>query len=163
MCLVVAVPSSARQPSRFNCIWRGECVVDGLSYKHYYITQTPIDSDLFVFLHLFFQQRQCACAPAMTFLCLMLALKFLILDIWGYMRDYRPWEASHLFSCDISRRMPSESCLGPPWGSSYEHICKNIYFWKRWIGLDPMVDKGVKNYIEWCSQNTKRLNCGQLY
>ena len=34
------------------------------------------------------------------------------------------------FSREISRRMPLESCLGTPWGPSYEHIYKNIYFWK---------------------------------
>ena len=26
-----------------------------------------------------------------------------------------------------------------------------------------MVEKGVKNYIEWCSQRTKRLDFGQRY
>ena len=29
--------------------------------------------------------------------------------------------------------------------------------------MRPMVEKSVKNYIEWCSQNTKRLNFGQRY
>ena len=46
------------------------------------------------------------------------------------MRGYRPWEVSHLFSHEISRRMPSESCLGTPWGLSYEHVYKNIHFCK---------------------------------
>ena len=40
----------------------------------------------------------------------------------------KPREVAHLFSRRISRRMPSESCLGTPWGPSYEHICKNVYF-----------------------------------
>ena len=35
-----------------------------------------------------------------------------------------------LLSREISRRMPSESCLGTPWGPSYEHIYKNIHFCK---------------------------------
>ena len=26
-----------------------------------------------------------------------------------------------------------------------------------------MVEKSVKNYIEWCPQSTQRLNCGQRY
>ena len=49
----------------------------------------------------------------------------------GYMKvcgGHKPWEVSHLFSHEISRRMPSESCLGTPWGPSYEHICKNLNF-----------------------------------
>ena len=46
------------------------------------------------------------------------------------MKGYRPWEVSHLFSREISRRMPSESCLGTPWGPSYEHIYKNIHLCK---------------------------------
>ena len=41
---------------------------------------------------------------------------------------YRPWEVSHLFYHKISCRMPSESCLGTPWGPRYEHIYKNIRF-----------------------------------
>ena len=46
----------------------------------------------------------------------------------AFLKVYRPWEVSHLFSRQISRRMHSESCLGTPWGSRYEHICKN---WKK--------------------------------
>ena len=37
---------------------------------------------------------------------------------------YKSWEESHLFSHQISRRMPSESCLGTPWGPSYDQFCK---------------------------------------
>ena len=40
--------------------------------------------------------------------------------------------------------MQSESCLGTPWSPSYEHICKNIYFWKGWIGLDPWLKRASK-------------------
>ena len=36
------------------------------------------------------------------------------------MEVYRPREVSHLFSREISRRMPSESCLGIPWGRNGE-------------------------------------------
>ena len=55
-------------------------------------------------------------------------LKLLILKILMYMQVYGPWEVSHLFSREIARRMPFESCLGTPWGPIYEHICKNVYF-----------------------------------
>ena len=54
--------------------------------------------------------------------------------IWRYMKGYMPWEVSHLFSHQVSRRMHSKSCLGTPWGPSYEHFCKNIYLCKGWIG-----------------------------
>ena len=47
-----------------------------------------------------------------------------------FSRVYGPWEVSHLFSREISLRMHSESCLGTPWGPSYTHICKSIYFCK---------------------------------
>ena len=40
---------------------------------------------------------------------------------------FRLREVAHLFSREISHRMPSESYLGTPWGPSYEHICKNVY------------------------------------
>ena len=84
----------------------------------------------------------------------------------GYMKVYeggcRPWEVSHLFSLEISHRMPSESCLGTPWSPSCELTCKHIFllrtFWVR-----PMVKKSVKNYIEWYYQSTKRLIVGQRY
>ena len=33
-------------------------------------------------------------------------------------------------SCEVSRRRPSESCLGTPSVPSYEHIYKNIQFGK---------------------------------
>ena len=48
----------------------------------------------------------------------------------GHMRGYKPWEVSHLFSCEISHRMPSESCLRTPWGSSYDQSCKTCVFRK---------------------------------
>ena len=57
--------------------------------------------------------------------------------------------------------MPSESCLGTPWGPSYEHICKNIYFLERLYWLRPMVKKSANNCIEGCSQSTTRLNVSQ--
>ena len=47
------------------------------------------------------------------------------------MKAYKPWEESHLFSCEISRRMPSESCLGTPWGPSYEQIFVKAYILPR--------------------------------
>ena len=37
-------------------------------------------------------------------------------------------------SREIARRMPSESCLGTPWGPSYEHTCKNVYLKRDRIG-----------------------------
>ena len=30
----------------------------------------------------------------------------------AFLEVYRPWEVAHLFSREISSRMPSESCLG---------------------------------------------------
>ena len=36
-----------------------------------------------------------------------------------FLRVYRPWEVSHLFSHEISYRMHSESCLGTPWPPKY--------------------------------------------
>ena len=41
---------------------------------------------------------------------------------------YKSREVSHLFSHQISLRMPSESCLGTYFGLSYDHIYKNMYF-----------------------------------
>ena len=76
---------------------------------------------------------------------------------------FRPREVAHLFSCEISHRMHSESCLGTPWDPSYEHICKNIFLLERLNWVRPMVEKSVKNYIEWCSQRLKRLHVSQLY
>ena len=55
-----------------------------------------------------------------------------------------PWEVSHVFSREISRRMQSESCLGTPWGPSYEHICKNIYVWKGRFEGGPWLNKALK-------------------
>ena len=40
----------------------------------------------------------------------------------------RPREVSHRFKHKTLHRMHSESCLGTPWGLSYVHICKNLYF-----------------------------------
>ena len=40
--------------------------------------------------------------------------------------------------------MPPESCLGTPWGPSYEHICKNIHFWKGRFGWDPWLKRASK-------------------
>ena len=37
-------------------------------------------------------------------------------------------------SLEISHRMPSESRLGTYLGPSYDHISKNIYLCKGWIG-----------------------------
>ena len=39
-----------------------------------------------------------------------------------------------IFSHEISCRMHSESCLGTPWGPSYEHICKNVYIKRNRFG-----------------------------
>ena len=54
------------------------------------------------------------------------------------MRGYRPWEVSHLFSHEISRRMPSESCLGTAFGPSYEQFGKTCVFRKGRKGRDPL-------------------------
>ena len=69
---------------------------------------------------------------------------FVVCFFWFVVVGFRPREVAHLFSREISRRMPSESCLGTPWGSSYEHICKNIYFWKGGIGWDPWFKRVLK-------------------
>ena len=51
----------------------------------------------------------------------------------------------------------------PP-GAQVMSIFVNTYiFLERLIWARPMVEKSVNNYIEWCSQNTKRLNFGQHY
>ena len=49
-----------------------------------------------------------------------------------------------IFSREILHRMHSESCLGTPWGPSYEHICKNIYFCKGCIGWQPWLKRALK-------------------
>ena len=73
----------------------------------------------------------------MTIFVFMSALKFLILNILKYMEVYRPREVSHLFSREISRRMPSESCLGTHfWCELWPYLSKRIFgsnshFWKR--------------------------------
>jgi len=59
------------------------------------------------------------------------------------MRVDRPWEVSHLFSHEISRRMPSESCLGTPGDPSYEHIYKNMIRrggGREWLGRYDMIE-----------------------
>ena len=55
-----------------------------------------------------------------------------------FFRVYMPWEASHLFSREISRRMHSESCLGTPWGPIYDQFCKTCVFRKGRKGRDPL-------------------------
>ena len=57
---------------------------------------------------------------------------------------YGLWEVSHLFSREISRRMLSESCLGIPWGRSYEHISKNTDFGQGRFGWDPWLKRASK-------------------
>ena len=69
-----------------------------------------------------------------------LARHFCFPTFWGstfstlffsvFLRVYKHREASHLFFREISRRKPSESCLGTPWGPSYEHMYKNLHFCK---------------------------------
>ena len=46
------------------------------------------------------------------------------------MKGYRPWEVSHLFSPEISHRMPSESCLETSWGPRYDQFYKTLFFAK---------------------------------
>ena len=43
---------------------------------------------------------------------------------------FKPREVAHLFSREIPRQMPSESCLGTPWGSSYDQFVKHVFFAK---------------------------------
>ena len=69
---------------------------------------------------------------------------------------FRPQEVAHFFSREISR-------LGTPWSPSYDHIYKTNNCWERLNWVIVMVKKSVKNYIEWCSQSTKRLIVGQRY
>ena len=61
-----------------------------------------------------------------------------------FFRVYGPWEVSHLSCREISRRMHSESCLETPWGPSYEHIYKNLYLCKGWIGWQPRLKRALK-------------------
>ena len=49
-------------------------------------------------------------------------------------RVYRLWEVSHLVKQNVSRIMHSKSCLGTPWGASYECICESMYPSKGGIG-----------------------------
>ena len=49
---------------------------------------------------------------------------------FSFLRVYRPWEVAHLFSREIARRMPSEPCLGTPWGPSYDQFCRTYVFRK---------------------------------
>ena len=77
---------------------------------------------------------------------------------------YKHREVSHFFRCEISYGMHSKSYLRTPWGSSYEHICNNIYLLQRLNWVITMVDKSVKNYIERCSTTTARPNTiGELF
>ena len=41
---------------------------------------------------------------------------------------YKPWEVSHLFSREISRRMPSESCMGSPGARVMTNFIKHVVF-----------------------------------
>ena len=56
-------------------------------------------------------------------------------------------------------RIMSGDPLGPELGAYLE---KHIFL-ERTCRVRPMVEKSVKNYIEWCFQNTKRLDFGQRY
>ena len=63
---------------------------------------------------------------------------------------FRPREIAHLFSHEISRRMPSESCLGTPWDPSYEHIYKNMIRrggGRGWLGSYDMIELFGKRVI----------------
>ena len=68
-------------------------------------------------------------------------------------------------SRERSRRMHSKSCLGTSWGARYEHnICKTICFWRRsFVVVSTIIEKRINNYIQWCSQSTKRLDFGLRY
>ena len=46
------------------------------------------------------------------------------------MTGYKPWEVSHFFSREISRRMPSKSCLGPLGGRVMTNFVKHVFFAK---------------------------------
>jgi len=63
---------------------------------------------------------------------------------------YRPREVAYLFVHEISRRMPSESCLGTPWDPSYEHIYKNMIRregGRGWLGSYDMIELFGKRVI----------------
>ena len=63
-----------------------------------------------------------------------------------FLKLYRPWEVPHRFKHKLSHRLHSKSCLGTPWGSSYDHIYKNMYFCKGWIAWQQRL-KGALNTI----------------
>jgi hypothetical protein len=66
------------------------------------------------------------------------------LFFFAFLRVYGPREVAHLLAREISHRMRSKSCLGTPWGPSYEHICKNIHFWRGRFGWDPWLKRASK-------------------
>ena len=61
-----------------------------------------------------------------------------------FVEGLQPQEVAHLFSREISHRMSSESCPRTPWGPSYEHICKNIYFCQGRCQWDPWLKRALK-------------------
>ena len=86
---------------------------------------------------------------------------FIIFWVWWVLLGvYRPREVSRFFKREIWLGMHSKSCLGTPWGPSYELICKNIYLGKGWIGWWGWLKRA---FIEWCSQSTTRLKFGRHY
>ena len=57
----------------------------------------------------------------------LVAFVLVFVFLFDFVVGFRPREAAHFLSREISRRMPSESCLGTPWAPSYDHIYKNIH------------------------------------
>ena len=70
---------------------------------------------------------ECLGTRVMTILGFYVSAQIPNIEYLKYMVVYRPREVSHLFSREIFRRMPSESCLGPIFGQSYDHIYKTIH------------------------------------
>jgi len=74
------------------------------------------------------------------------------------MRGYRPWQVSHLFRREISRRIDSKSSLGTPWGSRYgrgDGVGANMWFVKLIMLLKNQVQMGVWNLVwEACDLET---------
>ena len=55
-----------------------------------------------------------------------------------------------------------KSCLETPWGRDMSIFVKHVFL-RRSLGFTTTLEKSVADYVEWCFQNTKRMNVGSRY
>ena len=119
----------------YKAIWRYIKIHEGI--WRYISMNEPTFSTLFLFqlfwTHLF----------DIVFCVNLLVVHFVDIVFLRFVEGLQASVGSSFFSREISRRMLSESCLGTTWGLRYEHICKNIYFWKGRLRWDPWLKRAL--------------------